>query len=242
MNAYAPAAARRAARAAILLLGVLSGSAGQAEVGARLSAASDEIFRGRSISQGRPSFGLDLSYDDAGGFYLGGQAKGVAARGAGAQWLSLTEYGGYAWRTGRDLTIDLGITDTHYSRYSSLGRVAGYSEVTLGLIGRHLSGRLSLSPNWFGAGLTTGYAEAGATLGDPTGWQASLHGGVLQWLDGERPAGIPRTRYDWRIGLARDFGRVRAEAAWAAGGPRPDYYDGNPRGHGALVLSASARF
>jgi len=227
--------ARALASAALLLI---SGTA-RAEIGAQLSAASEEVFRGRSISAGRPTFGLDVSYDDAGGAYLGAQAKGVATRDNGVQLLRLTEYGGYAWRVAGDLTLDLGLTNTHYSRYSGLGRDTHYSEVTVGVIGRRLSGRVSLSPNWFGPNNYTLYGETNATFGDPAGWQVSLHGGVLQWLHGARPPTIPSTRYDARVGVAHGFGPVRGELAWTTGGPRPDYYDGRSRGHGALVLSAS---
>jgi uncharacterized protein (TIGR02001 family) len=237
MNAYAQAPVK----AGILLICVLLAGAAHGEIGARLSAASEEIFRGRSISTGRPIMGLDLSYDDARGFYLGAQAKGVATRGHGAQLLSLTEYGGYAWRTGKGLTLDLGVLNTHYSHYSGLGRDTHYSELTLGAIGRRLSGRVSISPNWFGPGNYTAYGETSATIGDPTRWQLTLHGGVLQWVHRPRPSTVARTRYDGRVGIARDFGRVRGEAAWTIGGPRPDFYNGRGRGHDAVVLSASIR-
>jgi uncharacterized protein (TIGR02001 family) len=237
MNAYAQAPVRTAA----LLVGALLSGAARSEIGGRLSAASEEIFRGRSISAGRPILGLDLSYDDAGGAYLGVQAKGVATRGQGAQLLSLTEYGGYAWRTGGGLTLDLGVTNTHYSQYSGLGRDTHYSELTVGAIGRRLSARVSVSPNWFGAGNYTAYGETNGTLGDPAGWQLSLHAGVLQWLHGPRPATVPPTRYDLRTGIARDFGRVRGEISWTYGGPRPDSYGGRTKGHDAFVVGASIR-
>ena len=237
MNAYAQAPVKAAA----LLIGALLSGTAQGEIGGRLSAASEEIFRGRSISAGRPVLGLDLSYDDHSGAYLGVQAKGVATRGQGAQLLSLTEYGGYAWRTGGGITLDLGVTNTHYSRYSGLGRDTHYSELTIGAIGRRLSGRISLSPNWFGPGNYTAYGETNATLGDPAGWQLSLHAGVLQWLHDPRPVTVAPTRYDLRAGVGRDFGRVRGDVSWTYGGPRPNVYDGRSRGHDAVVLSASIR-
>jgi len=225
----------------VLLAGLAATSPVSAEIGTSLSLASEQMFRGRSISQGRPTAGIDISYDHSSGFYVGGQGRFVYARGDDVRWLSATSYAGYAWRARPDLTIDLGVVDTRFSSYSSLGRSTGYDEATIGLIGRHLSARVSVSPNWFGPNLYTGYGEAAAMIGSRTGWRLTLHGGVLTWLYGPRAPVVPRTRYDYRLGIGRTVGRFELEAAWVGTGARPDFYAGRTRGHGRIVATLAAR-
>jgi len=241
MSACARQAANGRSLNALWLLALAGASPASAEIGTSLSLASEQMFRGRSISQGRPTAGIDLSYDDRSGAYVGGQARFVYSRGDDVRWLSATSYAGYAWRARPDLTIDLGVVDTRFSSYSSLGRSTGYDEATIGLIGRHLSARVSVSPNWFGPNLYTGYGEVSGMIGSPTGWRLTAHGGILTWLYGARAPVVRKTRYDYRVGVGRTIGRFELDAAWVGIGARPDFYAGQTRGHGRIVATLAAR-
>ncbi|UAK23195.1 TorF family putative porin [Sphingomonas nostoxanthinifaciens] len=210
-----------------------------ADIGGRVAIASEETFRGRSISAGRPAIGLDLAYDDVGGAYVGVQGKSVLAGGATPQFLSAQAYAGYAWRVGPDLTVDAGLTHTRFSRHSSLRREADYSEAYIGLADNRSSARLSLSPDWLGRGNVTAYGEIAHQFPLSDRWSLALHGGLLLWLSDGRPATVPKLRYDTRLGLARRLGRVQLEAGWTVGGPRSDRYGGDDHGHHIVTLGAS---
>lgn len=239
MNACATRPARRRRACIALAITLLSASPARAGVGGRLSVASEDMFRGRSISAGRPTMSLDLAYDDARGPYAGVQAKGVLAGGFAPRALSAQAYAGYATRIGSALILDAGLNHTRFSRYSSLERKTGYSEVHVGLADNRSSARVSLSPDWLGRGNVTAYGEIGRQVALSDRWALALHGGLFLWLSDGRPPTVPQLRYDTRLTLSRRLGRVRLDAGWTTGGPRQDRYRGEERGHHILTIAAS---
>jgi uncharacterized protein (TIGR02001 family) len=232
---------RRAAVAAAALL-LFGARPATAAVGGELTILSNDMFRGRSISGGRPVARLGLSYDDLAGPYAGLTITGVLARDGEAQLLSVQEYAGFAHRLRPELTLDLGVVNTDYARYWSGGRTARYTEIYAGLIGRRINGRVSFSPNYLQDGWKVAYGDVNVMLIATEAWDVSVHGGLLIWVAGGRPEGAGATHYDWQIGAGRRFGRFELRAAWAAGGPRPDYYRGRRRPHGAPTISIAAAF
>jgi uncharacterized protein (TIGR02001 family) len=213
-----------------------------AAVGASVALVNDDVFRGRSLSAGRPVGTLDLSYDDASGAYAGASVAGVAARHEGARLFAVQEYAGYARRLNPGLTLDLGVINSNYTSYASGGRSTGYTELYAGLGTNHLSGRIGASPDYFRGGAYTLYGELNGSIGRAAGWHLIVHGGLLRWLNDRKPRGSPVTHYDWQVGIARRFGRFGAHFGWAAGGPNEDFYAGRARGHGAIVAGADFAF
>jgi uncharacterized protein (TIGR02001 family) len=223
-------------------LALLAATPAPAAIGASLSLTNDQMFRGRSLSAGRPVGRAELSYDSASGLYAGVSISGVATRAEGVQLFDGQEYAGYARRLSPRLTLDLGVTNVNYSDYISSGRSAGYTEIYAGLITPHLGGHLRISPDYF-RGSATLYGEADGMIGRAQGWQIVLHGGLLRWLDQARkPIGAPTTHYDWSAGVARRFGPVGARLLWAGGGPNQDFYDGRAQGRSALVAALDFAF
>lgn len=239
MNVCAAWPARPYIECSAFLLALTVTSPGIAAIGVQLSGASEDTFRGRSVSAGRPAIGLDIAYDDVEGPYVGAQAKSVLAGDATPRFLSAQAYAGYAQRISRDVSFDVGLTHTRFSRFSAYGRGVDYSEVYAGLADRRSSIRISLSPDWLGRGNVTAYAEITRQIPLSDNWSLALHGGLFLWLSDNRPASVPKLRHDARLGLSRRFGRLRVEAGWTIGGPNADRYRSEEHGHHILTIGAS---
>lgn len=225
--------------AALLLL---TATPAAAAVGGDVTLLSEAMFRGRSISAGRPAARIGLSYDDLAGPYAGLSVTGVLAEEGEAQLLSVQEYAGFAHPLQPELTLDIGVVNTRYSRYWSGDRRAGYTEIYAGLIGRRINGRISLSPNYLRHGRKAAYGELNAILVSSDIWDVSAHGGVLLWIGGSRPDGARSAHYDWEIGGGPRIGQFRIRAAWVSGGPNADYYHGGMHHRGRPTISLSASF
>jgi uncharacterized protein (TIGR02001 family) len=238
----APRRDKRLGRIASLIVLLAGHASAHAQLGADATIVSNAMFRGRSISAGRPAATAALSYDHESGLYAGLSAGGLLTREGDARIFMVQEYAGFAHRMGPQLSLDLGILNTHYTRYWSNGRSAGYTEAYVGLTGKRLSARLHVSPDYLGAGWRTIYGGLDYLLVSDGRWDVGVHVGTLLWIAGGRPAGAHFAHYDWQIGAGRRIGRVQLRAAWAAGGPQADRYGGRQRPHGAPVLSLSTAF
>lgn len=245
MIAPAPKAAGWYLRGRISLalsLAFLAAAPSVGAIGASASLTNNEMFRGRSLSAGRPVGRINLSYDSASGLYGGLGLSAVLPRHAGVQLFDVQEYAGYAHRLSPRLTLDFGITNVDYSDYISGGRRTGYTEFYTGFLTPHLSGHIRVSPDYFRGGATL-YTEADGMIGRADGWQIVLHAGLLRWLDpGRKPAGAPTNHYDWQAGIGRRFGPINARLAWAGGGPNQDFYEGRERGHDAVAAIVEFAF
>jgi len=214
----------------------------QGQVQATAAIVSDDRFRGRSISGGRPVVSLDLAYDSAGGAYFGLAGAVAATQHAGPEPLTLQEYAGYVMRLPAGPDLDLGATHANYTEYYGGGRAAQYNEVYAGLIARHFAGRLYYSPSYFGQGRSTLYGELETAARPARGWRLSAHAGLLQVLSGERPPEIRPTQLDWRLGLATAVRSVEVELSWSGAAPDRDYYEGAPRSRSRIALGLSHTF
>lgn len=230
--------ASRTGRRLILPLLFLLGAAGaaRAQVGASLSLASEDRFRGEPLSQGRPVASLSLAYDAPEGLYAGASLTGVATAHSGARVLALQEYAGYARRTGSGLTLDLGVTNASYSEYYSGRREAEYQEVYVGLIGPQLSAHLHYSPDYFERGYGSFYLAADRIWRPTADLRILGHLGLLAPTESRR-----RSRVDWRLAVAREVKGLDLQAAWVGASAR-DYEPGSPPPRQALVVSLTHGF
>jgi uncharacterized protein (TIGR02001 family) len=223
-------------------------AASRAQVGGSVLLESDQRFRGVSLSGGRPAARLTVAYDHPGGGYAGASATGVAFD-AGERRLALLGYLGYGGRMSNGLAWEAGGTYAHYagdSRYD-------YGEAFAGLSGQRWSARLHHSPDYFGLGVRTVYAELGA--GSPLGEAGRVFGhvGALVRLGGApSTAGYDRAapdggrvRYDARLGGAWRLLRAgEVQLAWVggSGGEGGFYPAAAGQGRSAVVLSTSYAF
>lgn len=203
---------------------------------------SDDRFRGRSLSEGRPVASANLSYDAPDGFYLGTTVTGVDTARSGPELLGIEGYAGYARRLDSGPTIDLGITNTRYTDYISSGSGVDYTELYAGIIFNHFSSHIRYSPDYFRNGVSTLYTDLDGVVEPIDGWRLNGHIGLLAQLAGPRPAGAANAHEDWRIGVSHKIGAVDLQVAWTGAGPGGDYYAGRQHGNDALVFGASYIF
>ncbi len=213
-----------------------------AQLAGSVSIQSDDRFRGRSLSEGRPVATLDLSYDMAAGFYLGGAVTAVATRHDGVRVLGFQENAGYAWKTAAGPVIDLGVANANYTEYFSGGTSADYTELYAGLITGPIASHIHFSPNYFRHGVSTVYLETDGAARIAPRWRLNGHVGLLVQTGGPLAAMSRRSHYDWRVGIAHQIGRFNLQASWSGGGPDRDYYASDTHSRDAFVFGLTCAF
>jgi uncharacterized protein (TIGR02001 family) len=208
-------------------------------VGASVSLFSDARFRGYSLSEGRPVGIVDFAWDDASGFYAGASGTAVLRPKLSPAPLGLELDGGWAKRLASGTTVDVGIRHSSYSRYSSGERGTSYTEIYAGFARGALSSRIFLSPDYFGRGIWTAYAELEGNVSLAPKWHADAHVGLLRPFRSAVPGRGYRSDVDWHVGLTRELGRLSLHVAWSDGAPGGDYYRDRLHSRSALVLGAS---
>ena len=203
----------------VVTIACASPGAAAAQVAAQLSVATDDRFRGFSLSGGRPVASAAVTWDDLSGVYVDAQA--LAASGAGQEFglLSGTVSLGYAKRLGGERALDFGVTRTQFtSRYVS-GRATAYTDVYVGLAARMLTARVHLSPHYFGSRTTVGYVELGAAIPLTPRLRLTGHAGLSQRLTREAQTRGSNTGYDLSVGATRTLGRVELGVSLDTRGP-----------------------
>lgn len=183
--------------AAALGMAVLQASA---QWSAGVALESDHRFRGVSLSRGEPVPRLNLAWEDAQGWYAGASATTVSFD-PGRRQAALLGYAGRAQRWSSQWSGEIGLSAAHFA----VDADADYAEVFAGLIAPRWNARLYGSPDYFGRGRHSAYAElnGGWPLIDSatTPWTIVAHAGVLR-LFGHPDATGRRSRRDLRLGLS----------------------------------------
>jgi uncharacterized protein (TIGR02001 family) len=219
---------------------IAGASPAAAEIGSALSLFSQADLRGYSVSNGHPVAVLDFSYDDSSGLYGALSGTAVASSSDLLRPLSLALNGGYARKISSAFTLDLGVTGSLYSHYSKSAQGRSYAEVYAGLSGKRLSSRISFSPHYFLTGKPTLYGELNGNLGVTYGLRFEAHVGMLVPLNGG--SAVYRRQSDWRLGVARELGRVTVQAAWVGRTRAPQPFGpilSGRRGANALIAGVS---
>lgn len=213
----------------------------RAQIGAVVSAYSDDRFRGVSVSEGRPVAILDLSYDAPVGLYGGFSGSVVLARG-GLKPLSAILNGGYAKAVGSGLIADVGFVHTRYSHYSGVGTGREYNEIYAALSGKLVGGRISVSPNYLGKSRWTAHGEMFGHLDLTRTTSLAADVGVLVPIQHV----VDQSRYgpevDARLGIAHRIERMTLHADVTARTGSSAFYDVHGHGAVALILGISSAF
>lgn len=224
----------------LALLFVVAALPAGADVGGTLSLQTDARSRGMSYSSNRPSAQLGLAWDGEGGWYGGGQLGYVRfdAQRRGA-WLQA--YGGRVFSLAPGLDGEAGVIAHAYENVSRYD----YQEAYAGLLGEGWQLRLYASPDYYGIGQRSLYAELNARWPLAAGWTAVGHVGVLRAFG--QPAmtyGIPprATRQDVRVGASHTLGDSSdLQLAWVAtsrGGPYT--WTDSPRRRAVMLTMTTA--
>lgn len=228
----------RTALVALPLLLLTAAARGQ--FSASVLAESDYRFRGVSLSDEDPDLHLSLAYDHASGWYAGASATGVELE-PRQRDAELLGYLGYAQRPtgpGTRPAWELGAAVAHFAGAAHYD----YLEVYAGVLEQRWNARLYYSPDYFGRGVRTAYAELNGGWPLAPTLRAFGHAGALLRLAGPAPPGAQRWRYDTRVGLSLAVDACELQLAWvwsSRGGPYPAAYEHK---RSAVVLSASYFF
>lgn len=211
----------RLAHLLLLIATPLSGVAiAHADIGGTVSVQSDARERGLSYSANRPSAQLGLAWDGDAGWYAGGQLG--HARFTSAEGLTLQLYAGRVAPLTPSVNVEGGVIARLFENVASYD----YQEAYVGLIGSGWTLRLYASPDFYGIGQRTLYAELEGRWPLAAGLAAVGHVGLMRGWGG-RATGYDPGRRPWRgdvrLGLSWQVGTgSELQLAWvaaSAGGP-----------------------
>ena len=232
-----------AAVMATLMAGILMAAPIHAQVAVSAAMESDYRFRGLSLSHGQPDIRLGLSWDHSSGAYAGLSLIGAGGKAAwghdkGVRLLGYVDYAGYILRPKRGPAWDVGITNMHVHNSLQGSFSYDFSEVYAGVVGDHVSFRLSYAPSYFGRPWRTVYADLSGGKRLSPHWRAFAHAGMLTPLSGR----FRGQRYDLSAGVAVSVRTYDVRMAWTRSNPVPSYpgqyvYEGD-----GLLVTAAAYF
>jgi uncharacterized protein (TIGR02001 family) len=226
--------------AALLGFGIVP--VAHAQVAGSIDIESDYRLRGYSLSAGQPTATAQISYDDDSGLYLNLSATGVLARDQ-ARFLGVQGNIGYVHRLSPKVSIDGGVTRTQYRASYVGGGSQHYTEIYLGITADPITARVYFSPDYYRPDTQTIYAEVEGVISPKRNWRLSAHVGGLAYLAAPLVYfSSNKMRYDWRLGLSRQFGNFDLHAAVSGGGPGQQYYYSHLRNRTALTAGASWSF
>lgn len=218
--------------AILLVAALLAGSPAEAQVAGSLQVATDDLFRGISLSDGEPVATAAISWDGASGVFLDGSATMLIGTDDSPGLLSASANLGYAARIAASRSVELGITRTQFTHRYARGRAVSYTDLYVGVDLGSLIARLHYSPDYFGRS-PVAYAEInGATPISPR-LRLFAHAGLSRRLDN---AGLPGTRHDASVGMTRRLNTVELTASLVARQPL------GAQSRARLVLSAAIAF
>lgn len=222
-----------------LALGLAANAqAADAQFSGAVSADSDYRLRGVSLSDRQPVASLSFAYDHPSGAYAGAAMVARDPLNDGGRLLGHMEYVGYAVRGRGGYDWDVGVNNQDFAPYGPQRFHLRYSEVYVGVSRGDLSAHLYYSPNYLRSWGTTAYLDLNAVLRPAANWRVTGHAGALVPMGrGDAPVS---TRYDLRLGVARDIeaGEIRANLTTAF--PTPHLL--SSRAGPAVVLGASVFF
>ena len=214
-----------------LFLWLFASAPARAQTSVTASFASEYSLRGLSFSAGRAVPQLRIDHDTQDGWYGGAFGSRVALRASPASAI-LIGYGGYARRLARGLDWDAGFSRAVFARDARYS----YTEFYGGISSDRVGARLSLSPDYYGAGRTA-YLEINGAYPLNERIRLTAHAGLLHRF--ERYGRVSRDRIDLRVAIGADIGDGSIELGLQARQRDPGMR--TPRAR-ALFASASLGF
>jgi uncharacterized protein (TIGR02001 family) len=174
---------------------------------------SDYRYRGASLSHGRAVPQLHLGADAQDGWYLGGFASGVKLGDERNPRMQLLLYAGRAARRPSGSAWEAGAIGAVFPDAGSYN----YLEAYAGFVGADASGRVYVSPAYFGGHAATLYLELNASRALWQTLRLDAHIGYLHALrhpGDEAPYSADRP--DISIGLSAELAPATLAATWVA--------------------------
>lgn len=177
------------------------------------------------------------------GIYADGSTTVVLTNDDDLRFLGYQVDAGIAKRVGDLVSIDVGLAHNQLRAPYSGGFSYTYTEGYLGATRGPISAYVFISPNYHRHDAWTLYVQLEATVRPGRNWRLTAHAGSLNYLHSpETYTAYHKTYYDWRLGLAREFGNLEVHAALSGGGPGREYYYGKSHSRTALTGGASFSF
>lgn len=209
----------------------------EAQVSGSIALASNEMFRGESVSGNDPALSLALSLDHESGLFAGASAS-VAAGSADPRLTYASQYAGYAIRSGA-FSIETGVIHRSYDRVVDLDYRKDFFEFYAGVTRNSIKARLFVSPDYRRNSRASYYGEINARLVSIGNWALDGHAGVsLIPDDSQSGQGSWQTYRDWRLQVSRPVGKLFLSAG-VAGTNYPVY---SASGRARVFASASMAF
>jgi uncharacterized protein (TIGR02001 family) len=197
-------------RIAPVLVGLAFAGSALAQISGQVSVASDNVFRGVSINDNRPTAAAELNYDAAAGWFAGGQVAQTRFYGESHSNPEIVVDAGYAHAMTSGLSWEVGATYSTFPNFTFWN----YAEGFVGILSDNWNARLSWSPNYFGRHQHTAYAEF--NYSHPLGDRLRLltHVGAVH-ADAAQNLGSNRA-FDASIGLGARVSNVNIQMNWIA--------------------------
>jgi uncharacterized protein (TIGR02001 family) len=181
-----------------------------AQVSGSVSAVSNYRYRGVSLSHNDPAAQATLVYDHPQGWYAGAFASTVRIGYPTANEAQGIFFAGYAQTTSVGATWEAGIV---YSGFTGATSYA-YPELIVGARYDKATARIYYSPNYYGRGSDSVYAEVDAAHRLLDHVQVVAHVGAL-WTNARSIYGDAiETIFDGRVGVLFDFDRFNIQLSW----------------------------
>ncbi len=184
---------------------------------------SDYLWRGVSLSDGRPVASLGINFDHKSGVYGGLTLTAVDSRQDPPSFQGYVAYLGYAHRLEGGGSWELGVVNSETSTYLDHKYSDNYTEIYAGLSRNDISAHIYYSPRNILDDASTLYGEVDGAIRPASGWRLFGHAGLLVSLSGHPPSGGERARFDLRAGVAREFKACELHLAVTTTTPRPVY-------------------
>lgn len=175
-------------------------SVARAQVSAQIGIASDNVFRGVSLSDGHASVAAEVNYDSDAGWFTGAQISSTRLAREGHDKAELVFDAGYAHALTSTLTWDAGVSYAVFPGFTYWN----YGEAFVGVLAENWRARLHYAPDYFGLRRRALYAEYDFQYSLDERWRVIAHLGALH----SAPAAAEghAWSYDGSLGVTARFG------------------------------------
>ncbi|MEP6938627.1 MAG: TorF family putative porin [Rudaea sp.] len=171
-----------------------------AQVSAQASIVSDYVYRGVSLTQGRPSATLEADIDDASGWFAGALVTGTRLYSEPHYEPEVILDVGYAHALTTGLTWEAGATYSYFSDFTFWN----YAEVFAGVLGERWNARLYYATDYFGRDRRSWYGEINFTQPLDEHWRLLGHVGAVR--SSKAALDSHSSVLDASVGVAAKFG------------------------------------
>lgn len=222
-----------------LLWAVSAASPVLAQVSGSVTLVSDFRLRGLSLNDGNIAVAAEVAVDHPTGIYAGASVVAGDTSRFGKEVLNHTAYLGYVTAVDDQTTVDFGLSHTQVYSNVAVPFSGSYTEIYAGVSLRRTSVRVSVTPSFIEPGLRAAYIDVNRTIPVTQRLRLLAHVGLLIPLGGTDAPILPTSRFDTRVGVARQFTRGEVQLHWSHTSADAQFLSERLQQRDAIVASAS---